>query len=212
MNETLEKIGRYVCLAALAGVWMTGCSPAPGVRHEPEPVVSKEPSPPKGFVMKSFHRSMIAEMRRSFDRANEIVIGVLTGSHEDKKNGLVYYFSDFTRFDKETLSWGTAQNVIMQVRPYDFAPEIIERNEFKTLIDMDKIGICWDFYQGNRSVFLVEGKMNLVFLEMGFDEASGQSYRHLIDAYPVTDECRARDVFDLMIQDRLSKTLFSPFR
>jgi hypothetical protein len=69
------------------------------------------------------------------------------------------------------------------------------------LIDLDKTGICWDSYQGDRNVFLVEGKMNLIFLEVGFDEAAGDSYRILLDAYPATDECRAQDVFNLMIQD-----------
>jgi hypothetical protein len=144
---------------------------------------------------------MKEEMRKSYDRANEIIVGVFTSTHEDENNGLTYYFSDFSRFDKVTLSWESPQNVIMQVQPDDFRHEIIWREEFPDLIDMDKIGICWDVYQGKRSIFLVEGKMNLIFLELGYDEASGKSYRNLLDAYPVTDECRARDVFNLMIKD-----------
>jgi hypothetical protein len=203
MNGTLKKITKYVCLAALAAALMTSCTPKPEVLPEPEPV---EPPPaPSGFVMKSFHRSMKAEMRKSYDRANEIVVGVFTGAHRDKKGGLIFYFSDFSRFDKETLAWGTPQNVIMQVQQDKLKPEIIWRDEFKTLIDLDKTGICWDFYEGSRNVFLVEGRMNLIFLELGFDETSGQSYRNLLDAYPVTDECRAKDVFNLMIQDLASK-------
>jgi hypothetical protein len=203
MNDTLKKIATYVCFTALAAALMTSCAPRPEVLPEPEPV--KPPPSPSGFVMKPFQRSMKEEMQKSYDRANEIVVGVLTDIHQDKKGGLIYYFSDFSRFDKETLSWGPSQNVIMQVRPDKFKPEIIRRNEFKILIDLDKTGICWDFYQGNRNVFLVEGKMNLIFLELGYDEATGNSYRNLLDAYPVTNECRARDVFNLMIQDKVLK-------
>ena len=210
MNDMLKKIQRYVCLAALTASLMTGCAQGPEVQPEPEPAAKKAPSSPSGFVMKSFHRSMKQEMQRSYDRANEIIIGVLTGSHMDEKGGLIYYFSDFSRFDKVTLSWGSSQNVIMKVQPDDVEAEIIRKNEYPELIDLDKIGICWDFYQGKRSVFLVEGRVNLIFLEMGFDEASGESYRHLLDAYPVTDECRAKDVFNLMIQELASKTPFGP--
>jgi hypothetical protein len=201
MNVVLKKIRKYVCLAALVALSMTGCALGPKVQPEPMEV------PPPGFVMKSFHRSMKEEMRRSYGRANEIVIGVFTGNHRDKKNGIIYYFSNFSMFDKEKLSWSSPQNVIMQVRQDELKPEIIRRNEFKSLIDLDKTGICWDYYEGSRSIFLVEGKMNLIFLEMGFDEASSTSYRHLIDAYPVTDECRARDVFDLMIEDLIVELL-----
>ncbi len=210
MIDTWKKIAWYVCFTALAAALMTSCAPRPEVLPEPEPEPVKPPPLPSGFVMKPFHRSMKEEMRKSYDRANEIITGVFSGTHQDKKGGLIYYFSDFSRFDKETLSWGPSQNVIMQVLPDKLKPEIIRRNEFKTLIDLDKTGICWDFYQGNRNVFLVEGKMNLIFLEMGLDEATGNSYRNLLDAYPVTDECRARDVFNLMIQDLALKTVTSP--
>jgi len=203
MNVVLKKIRNYVCLAALVALSMTGCAPGPRVQPEPAEVSP----PPSGFVMQSFHRSMKEEMRKSYDRADEIVIGVFTGTHNDKKNGIIYYFSDLSVFDKETLSWGQPQNVIMQVQQDEFKPEIIRRNEFKRLIDLDKTGICWDYYEGSRSVFLVEGEMNLIFLETGFDEASSISYRHLLDAYLVTDECRARDVFDLMIQELIAERL-----
>jgi hypothetical protein len=203
MNVVSKKIRNYASLAALVALSMTGC--APGLKVKPELV--EVPSPSSGFVMKSFHQSMKGEMRRSYDRADEIVIGVFTGIHKDKKNGIIYYFSDFSMFDKKTLSWDSPQNVIVQVRQDELKPEIIQRNEFKRLVDLDKSGICWDYYEGSRSVFLVEGKMNLIFLEMGFDETSSTSYWRLLDAYPVTDECRARDVFDLMIQDLI---LFIP--
>jgi hypothetical protein len=204
MNDTLKKVARYVYLTTLTLALMTGCAPRPEVLPEPEPEPVEPLLPPSGFVMKSYHRSMIEEMRKSYERANEIIVGVFAGIHRDKEGGLIYYFSDFSRFDKETLSWGSSQNVIMQVRPHELRPQIIRRNEFKTLIDLDKTGICWDYYQGNRNVFLVEGRRNLIFLEMGFDEATSESYRNLLDAYPDTDECRARDVFNLMIQDRIN--------
>ncbi len=210
MNDMSKKIGLYVFLTALTLVFMTGCVPSPEVVPEPEPEPVKAPPPSSGFVMKSYHHSMKEEMRKSYDRANEIIVGVFTGPHTDKKGSLIFYFSDFSRFDKDTLSWGSAQNVIMNVQPDELRPEIIRRNEFKKLIDLDKTGICWDFYQGDRNVFLVEGQMNLIFLEVGFDEAVGDSYRILLDAYPATDECRAKDVFDLMIQDLVSKTASRP--
>jgi hypothetical protein len=203
MNVVSKKIRNYVCLAAIVALSLTGC--APGLKVQPEPVGDTAPSP--GFVMKSYHQSMKKEMRRSYDRANEIVIGIFTGIQKGKKNGIIYYFSDFSIFDKETLSWGSPQRVVMQIQQDEFKPEIIGRNEFKRLVDLDKTGICWDYYEGSRSVFLVEGKMNLIFLGMGFDENNSTSYRNLIDAYPVTDECRARDVFDLMIQDFIAKQL-----
>lgn len=212
MIDTLKKTAWYVCLIAMTLAWMTGCAPRPEVIPEPEPKPVDAPPPPSGFVMKSFHRSMKEEMLKSYDRANEIIAGVFTGTHQDKKSDLIYYFSDFSRFDKETLSWGSAQNVIMRVQADELRPEIIRRNEFKKLIDLDKTGICWDSYQGDRNVFLVEGQVNLIFLEMGFDEAADDSYRILLDAYPATDECRARDVFDTMIQDLVSKTDAGPLR
>jgi len=205
MNDMLKKIVQYVCLVTLAAVLMISCAPRPEVHPEPEPEPLEPPPTPSGFVMKPFHRSMHEEMRKSYYSADEIVLGVFTGTHKNKKSGIIYYFADFSRFDKETLSWGPTQNVIMQVHPDKFQPEIIRRGEFKTLIDLDKTGICWDYYQGNRNVFLVEGRKNLIFLELGFDETTGNSYRNLLDAYPVTDECRARDVFNLMIQDLISK-------
>lgn len=212
MNDTLKKIVRYVCLAALTLALMTGCAPRPEVQPEPEPEPVVTPPHPSGFVMKSYHRSMKEEMRKSYDRASEIIAGIFTGIHQDKMSGLIYYFSDFSQFDKETLSWGSSQDVIMKVLPGRLKPEIIRQKEFKSLIDLDKTGICWDFYQGDRNVFLVEEKMNLIFLEMGFDETTGESYRIVIDAYPATNECRARDVFDLMIRDLVSNTAPNPLR
>lgn len=207
MKAMWKNIGRNALIGLVAAVLMTACAPGPGVRPESEPETKPLPPPSPGFVMKSFHRSMKEEMRQSYDRADEIIIGIFSGAHEDKTDSLTYYFSDFSVFDRSTQDWGPYQNVIMQVHPQEFTPELILRNEFKRLIDLDKTGICWDVYQGQRTIFLVEGKMNLIFLELSFDEASTKSYRNLLDAYPVTDECRARDVFNLMIQDMATKTV-----
>jgi hypothetical protein len=209
MNDLSKKIGLYVGLTALALVSMIGCAQSPEVVPAPEPEPVKAPPASSGFVMKSFHRSMKEEMKKSYDRANEIIAGVFTGIHKEKNGGLVYYFSDFRRFDKQSLSWGSLQNVIMKVQSEEFEPEIIRRNEFEKLIDLDKTGICWDSYQGDRNVFLVEGQINLIFLEVGFDEASGDSYRILLDTYPGTDECQAKNVFNLMIQDLVPKPIAS---
>ncbi len=201
MNDPLKKYLLYVYLTALIGAGMTSCVPSPEALPKPEPK-PVEATPPSGFVMKPFHLSMKEKMQESYERADEIIIGNFSGTHYNKKRGIIYYFSDFSQFDKETLSWGTTQNIVMPVHQEELEPEIIRRNEFKTLIDLDKIGICWDFYQGNRNIYLVEGKKNLIFLEVGFDKASGHFYRNLLDSYPVTDECRAKYIFNLMIQDK----------
>jgi len=66
--------------------------------------------------MKPFQVSMHDEMRKSYDQANEIMIGVFAGTYEDKPHGSVYYFEDFSLFNKETFSWGPAMKVIVEVR------------------------------------------------------------------------------------------------
>jgi hypothetical protein len=91
-------------------------------------------------------------------------------------------------------------DVIVEVRHGEFKPEIIRRAELKRLVPLDRVGICWDIYEGNRTVFLVEGQKNLVFLKVGLDEANSESCRNLLDAYPTTSECRPVDVFHLMIR------------
>jgi hypothetical protein len=201
MNSPLKMIGKYAYLVMLILALMTGCAPGPKVVPEPEPEPVEPPPLSAGFEPKSFHHSMKEEMRKSYDHANEILIGELTGTHQNEESGLIYYVSDFSFFDKQTLTWGESQNVIMKVQQNGIKPEIIWREEFKGLIDLDKVGICWDFYEGSRNVFLVEGRINLIFLEAGFDESTGDAFRHLIDTYPDTNECRAKDVFNMMIQD-----------
>ena len=202
----LKKLIRYTWILLLISILATSCARGPKVKPQPKPEKKPAlPPVPSGFVMKSYQRAMSQEMRKSYQLADEIIIGVFSGTSHGQKDGLIYYFNDFSRFNKEMLSWEPLQNVILQVRADKLKPEIIKRNEFSTLIDLDKIGICWDWYQGSRSIYLVEGKENLIFLEFGFDEASSQSYWNLLDAYPVTKECRAKDVFNLMIRDLYSK-------
>ncbi|MDH4272334.1 MAG: hypothetical protein OEW18_10235, partial [Candidatus Aminicenantes bacterium] len=60
-------------------------------------------------------------------------------------------------------------------------------------------------YEGPRVVFLVEGIPTLVFLKQTFDEAEKASRRILVDTYPETKECRAKDIFDLMLRKRAGK-------
>lgn len=176
------------------------CARAPEVKPAPEPRPSLPPVPP-GFILKSFQVSMHDGMRKSYDLADEILVGVLAGIRDGNRGGQLYYFEDFSLFDKERFSWGLVTQVIVAVRPDRFRPEIIRGEEFKRLIPLDRIGICWDFYEGKRAVYLVEGQKNLLFLKVDLDEASSESFRSLLDAYPVTPECRAVDVFNLMIHN-----------
>jgi len=168
----------------------------PEVKAKPAP-----PPPPPKFTPTSYHTAMKEEMRKSFQKADEIIIGVHSGSHEDDVYGLTYYFEDFISFDKTTLAWGPVMHVIFQVLPIGLQPEIISQNEFQNLSDLDKVGICWDSYEQVRDVYLIEGEKMLIFLEQEYDEENNRSYRNLIDTYPVTKECNARAVFDLMIRD-----------
>jgi len=206
MCEMWKRITRWAFLSVGAAVLAAACATGPGARPQPEPAKKPAPPPPApGFVMKPFHRSMSEGMRKSYALADEIIIGEFTGTHQDDKGDLTCYFTDFSRFDKESLSWSPPQEVIMPVLPGKADPEIIRKNEFNTLIDLDKVGICWDAYEGRRSIYLVEGKKNLLFLEFGFDEVGGISYRNLLDAYPVTKECRAADVFNHMVRNLVTR-------
>ena len=151
--------------------------------------------------MKPYHEAMNTEMRISFERADEIIIGVYSGSHNDEQFGLIHYFDDFKSFDKTGMFWGPEMEVIVQVQEYELKPAIIKKNEFKRLSDLDKVGICWDSYEQIRYVYLVEGQKMLIFLQTGYDETKNRSYRNLIDAYPVTPVCRADDLFDQIIRN-----------
>lgn len=198
-----KKILILGCTLGLLLTFLTSCKPSPKVQPEPEPKPKPTPPPaPTELSLKSYHRSMSQQMEKSYQKADEILVGVFEESHQDPERGLIYYFKDFTRFNKETLSWKSPVNVIVKIRPGECKPEIIQRGEFKNLIDMDKVGICWDFYNGKRYTYMVEGKKNLVFLDRVFDKTNKKFYRTLIDAYPVTEKCQAKDVFNWMIRNQ----------
>ncbi len=193
------------CVSFLTAVILVSCASAPDILSGPEP--ETKPAPPlpgTAFSMKPYHEAMNAEMRISFERADEIIVGVYSGSRKDEQFGTIHYFDDFKSFDKTTMSWGQAMKVIVQVQANEIKPEIIKKNEFKRLSGLDKVGICWDSYEQTRYVYLVEGQKMLIFLQAGYDEANNRSYRNMIDAYPVTPICRADDVFDLMIRNYAS--------
>jgi len=199
-SETmLNKVNTLSCALMLAIFIMTGCVTSPEI--QPQPDIEPEPVVTVPFDMRPYHDDMMEEMRLSYERAEEIIVGVYSGSHQDDRLGLIHYFEDFSSFDKETISWGPVMNVIVQVQAMEFKPEIISRTEFPELSDLDKVGICWDVYQRARNIFLVEGEKMLIFLQTGYDEMNNRSYRNLIDAYPVTSVCQAKDVFDLMIRN-----------
>ncbi|MFZ2053466.1 MAG: hypothetical protein WAU81_04640 [Candidatus Aminicenantales bacterium] len=190
--------GWVLAWAALIGV---SCTPRVSeVRVEPENEIVV-PAAPR-ISLKPHHRSMREGMRRSFDRADEIIIGIYTGSYTDGPEDRAYYFDQFRVFNKDTWTWGPEMNALLPVLFQDIKPEIITAQEFKSLSVLDKAGICWDDYEGPRVVFLVEGIPTLVFLKQTFDEVEKASRRILVDTYPVTKECRAKDVFDLMLRER----------
>ncbi len=189
------------CVSFLTAVILVSCASAPDILSGPEPETKPVTLPSaSAFSMKPFHEAMNTEMRISFERADEILIGVYSGSHNDEQFGAIHYFDDFKSFDKTTMSWGQAIKVIVQVQANEIKPEIIKKNEFKRLSGLDKVGICWDSYEQTRYVYLVEGQKMLIFLQAGYDEALKRSYRNMIDAYPVTSVCRANDIFDLIIK------------
>ena len=190
------------CVSFLTAIILISCASAPDILPDPELETKPAPPPPApAFSMKPYHEAMNAEMRISFERADEIIVGVYSGSHKDEQFGPIHYFDDFKSFDKTGMSWGPKMKVIVQVQGNELKLEIIKKNEFKRLSDLDKVGICWDSYEQTRYVYLVEGQKMLIFLQTGYDETLNRSYRNLIDAYPVTTVCRADDVFDLVIRD-----------
>jgi len=181
------------------------CAPPPEIQPETEAPPPPPPSSEK-FVMKPFHWSMISHMELSYDISNEILLGVYEGSRQDPKRGRIYYFSDFTTFDKTTLSWGPIMNVMAEVSSQELEPEILSKREFKDILEWDKIGICWDIDEDQvRHTYLVEGQKMLLFLELRYDEANNRSERRLIDAYPSTKTCTAEDVFNLMVGNMVAE-------
>ncbi|MFC2168304.1 hypothetical protein ACFLRW_04900 [Acidobacteriota bacterium] len=199
MRNRIVLLGVMSFLTVLV---MVSCSSAPDILPKPEPE-TKPPSPPPApdFSMKPYHEAMNSEMQISFERADEIIIGVYSGSYDDEQLGLIYYFDNFKNFDKTNMSWGAEKNVIVQVQAGELKPEIIKKNEYFRLSDLDKVGICWDSYEQARYVYLVEGQKMLLFLQTGYDETNNRALRNMIDAYPVTPVCRADAVFDLIIRN-----------
>ena len=192
----------WVCAwAALLG--MSCSSSVPEARTEPESEIVI-PAAPK-ISLKPHHRSMLDGMQPSYDKADEIIIGIYTGSYTDGPGGRAYYFDQFRVFNKDTWTWGPETNVLLPVLFQDVRPEVLTAQEIKSLSALDKKGICWDDYEGPRVVFLVEGIPTLVFLKQTFDEAEKASRRILVDTYPETKECRAKDIFDLMLRKRAGK-------
>jgi hypothetical protein len=182
----------------------TGCaSRVPEVRTESESKIVIPPAP--RISLKAHHLSMREGMRQSFAQADEIVMGVYTGTYADGPEGRAYYFDQFRFFDKDTWTWGPEMSALLPVLFQDVNPELITAQEFKSLSPLDKTGICWDDYEGPRVAFLVDGIPTLLFLKQIFVEADNASQRILIDTYPVTRECRAKDVFDLMLRERAGK-------
>lgn len=140
-------------------------------------------------------------MRRSFAQADEVVIGIYTGTYTDSPEGRAYYFDQFRFFDKDTWTWGPEMSALLPVLFQDVKPELISAQEFEALSPLDKTGICWDDYEGPRVIFLVEGVPTLLFLKQVFVEIDNTTRRILVDTYPVTKECRAKDIFSLMLRD-----------
>lgn len=194
-SATLSSLGLAFLLLALVG-----CARAPEPVAEPGVEPAPPPAPPK-FAVQPYHRSMIEGMKAAYFKADEILVGLVEGVVRDKASGLVCYVSDFRRFDKAALAWQPRRSSVMQVSADGLRPEIIRIGEFGALIDLDKIGICWDLDGGVRNIYLVEGRENLLFLEHVYDDSGEKLTRSLIDVYPVTRECRAAEVFILMVRD-----------
>jgi hypothetical protein len=174
----------------------------PEVTPEPAPASRVAvPAAPK-MSLKPYHLSMRDEMMKSFDQADEIAVGVYTGTYGDGQKGRAYYFDQCRIFQKDSWTWSPEMSALLPVLFRDVKPEIVSSGELKSLTDLDKTGICWDDYEGPRTTFLVEGIPNLIFLRQVLDESNATSDRILIDCYPLTKECRARDVFDLMLRER----------
>ena len=172
----------------------------PEVKTEPEVKIAVPPAP--RISLKPYHRSMKDGMAGSFEKADEILIGVYTGTYADGPSGRAPYFGRGRMFDKGTGAGGPEMDALWPILFVDVRPEIITGREFKTLSALDRTGICWDDYEGPRSLYLVEGIPTLVFLTLVLDEPAASARRILIDTYPITKDCRANDIFDLMLRER----------
>jgi len=203
MKLSVSKAGLLSGALGWAALTLVHCaSRPPEVKPEVEPESKVAvPAAPR-ISLKPYHRSMRDEMLKSFEKADEIVVGVYTGTYGDGPAGRAYYFEQFRIFNKDSWTWTPEMSALLPVLFREVKPEIVSSQELKSLSDLDKTGICWDEYEGPRILFLVEAIPNLVFLKQILNEADNTSYRILIDCYPLTKECRARDVFDLMLRER----------
>jgi hypothetical protein len=205
-NMTWKKIIAGVTGLSLAVLFNLNCASTSVVKSEPEPsdepVIGEAAShiEPAPVAMKPYHRAMGEEMRRSFRRADEIILAFYTGTRMDKPEGKTFYFDKIFKFNQETHTWGSVTNVLLPVIFRELKPEIIYRYDFKSLSKNDRIGICWDYYDETRFVYLIEGEYSLLFLCQEFDEKTYINHRILIDIYPVTKYCNAKKVFELMVR------------
>lgn len=205
MSHNRNRFIALSCMVGLALLISMTCAPTPEVKKEPvpdtEPGVPVEP----GFIMKQYHHSMLEEMQKSYERADEIIMGVYTGSYTDEQQVRRFYFENFRRFDRYTLTWSPVENILLPISFQGVKPELISQQEFKNLSELDRAGICWDYYDQTRYLYLVESEQTLVFLEQSVDETHNTSYRILIDTYPSTKNCNAKAVFDLMVKNTVEK-------
>jgi hypothetical protein len=200
-NQASRRRTAFGCVFGFALLLGINCATAPPASPEAEtggPIaVPKKPR----IMLKREHRSMQEEMKRSFVLADEIIIGVYTGIPAEGPEGKSFYFDRFRTFNKTIWEWSVETDALLPVLFEDLQPEIITHGEFKDLSDLDKIGICWDDFEGPRIIYLVEGVPTLVFMKHIVDATDNTSRRILLDTYPVTRDCRAKDVFDLMLRD-----------
>lgn len=201
MPNAVKKLIALSCVVGLAVLINMNCVSSPEIQKEPEPDIDSEIRPEPKMALKPYQRSMLEEMQKSYENADEIIMGVYTGNFMNESQSRAFYFDNFRRFNKEILTWSPAEDVLLPILFQELQPEIITREEFKTLSDLDKVGICWDYYEQARYVYLVEGEQTIAFLKQRVDEINNSSYRYLIDTYPVTKYCKARAIFDLMVRD-----------
>lgn len=81
----------------MGGLWKAGCAKAPAVKPEPGAAPALPP-PPAGFVMRPYQRSMSETMGKSYERVDEIIMGVFEAIRRDGASGPAYYFRDVSWF------------------------------------------------------------------------------------------------------------------
>lgn len=203
---TCKKIIIGISGLSLAIYFNINCVQPSKVKSEPEAidkpveVATAADIEPEPVVMKPYHHAMGEKMKRSLHRADEIILAVYSGNYIDKPEGKTYYFDKFFKFSRETFSWGPVTNVLLPVIFRKIKPEIITRNDFKYLSKNDQIGICWDYYDEKRFVYLIEGEYSLLFLNKELNEKTYINHRILIDIYPVTKYCNTKTVFESIIR------------